>query len=71
MERVRLDLVDGRRHVLMNEKVHHAVGLEVAHADRSRSTIAVQLLHRTPRAVHVAVGLVDQVEVDVVEAEAL
>ena len=30
----------------------------------------VQLLHRAPRAVVVAVGLVDQVEVDVVEAEA-
>ena len=56
---------------LWSDQVHHAVGVEVAHADGRDPALPVQLLHRPPRAVHVAVGLVDQVQVQVVQAEPL
>jgi len=59
-ERVGLDLVDGRDHLVMEDQVHQAVGREVAHADSSHPTLSIQLLHRTPRTVVVAEGLVDE-----------
>jgi hypothetical protein len=65
------DLVDRRDHLIMHEQIHHTVGLEVADADRPHPALLVQLLHRAACAVHVAEGLVDQVEVQHVELEPL
>jgi hypothetical protein len=48
-----------------------STSVEVRHADGLGQALAVELLHRPPGAVVVAEGLMDQVEVDVVEAESL
>ena len=53
------------------DEVHEPVGVEVGHPDRLDQALAVQLLHGAPGAVVVAEGLVDEVQVEVVQAEAL
>ncbi len=70
-ERVRLDLVDRRSHLVVLDEIDEAVGVEVRDTDRPREAVGVDLLNRSPEAVIVAERLVDQVEVDVVETEAL
>ena len=70
-ERVALDLVDGRRDLVVVDQVDEPVGVEVRDADRADQAVAVQLLHRAPGAVVVAERLVDQVQVEVVEPEPL
>ena len=70
-ERVRLDLVDRRGHVVVLDEIDEPVGVEVGDTDRPGEAVGVELLHRPPEAVVVAERLVDQVEVDVVEAEPL
>ena len=60
-ERVRLDLVHGRGHVVVLDEVDEAVGVEVGDTDRPGVAIGVDLLHRPPGAVVVAEGLVDLV----------
>src|SRR3954465_5987886 len=69
MERMRLDLIDGRYDLVVLDEVHHAVGMKVAHADRADAALAVQLLHRTPRAIDVADWLMDQVEIERLELQ--
>ncbi len=61
-----IDLGDGR---VVDDQVQQPVGVEVGDADRPRQALPVGLLHRAPLAVDVAVGLVHQVQVDVVESE--
>ena len=56
VERMRLDLVDRRRDLVVDDEVHDAIGVKVADADGADAAFAVQLLHRPPRAVHVAVS---------------
>ena len=54
----------------MVDEIDEPVGIEVRNADRTpRKSLTVQFLHRAPRAVVVAERLVDEVQVDVVEAE--
>lgn len=53
----------------MLDEIDQAVRVEVRHADRPYPTLLVEVLHGAPRAVNVAVRLVDQVQVEVVEAE--
>jgi hypothetical protein len=71
VERVRLDLVDRRDDLVVVDEVDQPVGEEVRHADGLREPFAVELLHRAPLAVVVAVRLVDEVEVHVIEAQPL
>jgi hypothetical protein len=68
---VGLDLVDGRRDLVVVDEVHQPVGVEVRHPDRPDRALGVQLLHRPPGAVVVAERLVDQVQVQPVKAEPL
>jgi hypothetical protein len=70
-ERVRLDLVDGRRDVVVLDEVDEPVGVEVGDADGLDQAVAVEVLHSPPGAVVVADGLVDEVQVEVVQAKAL
>jgi hypothetical protein len=68
-EWVGLDLVDRRRDVVVVDEVDQPVGVEVGDPDRLDQPLLVQALHRAPGAVVVPEGLVDQVQVEVVEAE--
>src|SRR4051794_34411701 len=68
-ERMALDLVHRRDDLVVLDQVDEAVREEVRDADRADRPLAVERLHRPPRAVVVAEGLVDQVEVEVVEPE--
>ena len=70
-ERVGLDLVDRGRDLVVLDEVDEPVGVEVGDPDRLDQALAVQVLHGPPGAVVVAEGLVDQVQVEVVEAEPL
>ena len=51
-ERVALDLVDHRRDLVVRDEINKPVGIEVRDTDRPRESLAVQLLHRPPSAVH-------------------
>ena len=66
---VALQLVDHRLGVDIMREVEETGFLEVAHADGAHLAVFVGLLHRPPRAEHVAVGLVDEQQVDVVGLE--
>jgi hypothetical protein len=68
---VALDLVDGGCDLVVFDQVDEPVAIEVCDTDRADQTFALQVLHRAPRAVVVAERLVDQIQVDVVEAEPL
>jgi hypothetical protein len=70
MKGVYLHLVNRRRHVVEHLDVHQAVRLEVADADGAQLAGLVGRFHRTPGAVHVAIGLVDQEQVQMVELQA-
>jgi hypothetical protein len=41
VERMRLDLIDGRRQLVVQNEVHHAVGMKVTDADRPDAALAV------------------------------
>ena len=63
---VALELVHHRLDVHIVREVEETASLEIAHADGADLAVPVGLLHRPPGAEHVAVGLVDQKQVDVV-----
>jgi hypothetical protein len=69
-EGVDLHLVDRRRHLVEHHDVHQAVRVEVADADGAQLARLVGLFHRAPGSMHVAVRLVDQVQVQVVQLQA-
>lgn len=69
VEGVGLDLVDRRRDLVVVDQVHQPVGVDVRDTDGPGAAPGGQALHGPPGAVDVAVGLVDQVRVEVVEAE--
>src|SRR4051794_6635297 len=69
--RVRLDLVHRGRNLVVVDEVHQPVGVEVGDSDRPDGALAEELLHRAPGAVVVPERLVDQVQVDMLEAEPL
>src|SRR5690348_4332387 len=69
IEGVHLYLVDRRHHLVVHDEIHEPVRLEIRNADGPDPAIAHQVLHRTPRAVDVAERLVDQIQVEIVQAE--
>jgi len=71
VERMGLDLVDRGFYPRVDHKIHHAIIREVADADRANLPFPMQLLHRPPRAENIAVGLMDEVQIQVLEAQFL
>jgi len=70
MEHVRLDLVHRGRDLVVLDQVDEPIGVEVRDADRTDPAFPVEVLHRPPLAVVVAVRLVDQIQIEVVQAQA-
>ena len=68
-EGMQLHLVDHRGDPGIQAQVGQPVGVEVAHADGPDLPGLVQLLHGPPRAVVVVHGLVDQIQVQVVQPQ--
>ena len=61
VEWMRLNLVHGRHHIVMDDEVHYTVGMKVADADGLDPTLAIKFLHRAPRAKNISVRLVNEV----------
>ncbi len=57
------------RRPIVGEDVHQAVRLKIADADVTQLSGAMSVLHGAPGPVDVAKGLMDQVQVDVVELQ--
>ena len=70
-ERVSLKLVHGGLHFVVQEKVLQAFIGEARHADGPDSAFFIKPLAGSPRRIIVAVGLVQQVEVDIIQPEQL
>ena len=70
-ERVGLQLVDGGLHLIVQEKVLQAFIREARHADGPDSTFLIKPFAGPPSRIIVAVGLVQQVEVDMIQPEQL
>ena len=71
LERVDFDLIDRRRDLVMNHQVHDAIRLKVGNPDRSDFALLVQFLHRAPLTIHIAEGLMNQIQVNVIQLQAL
>ena len=65
MERMRLDLVHRRHNLVMNDEIHDPIRWEVADADGADHAFLNQLLHCPPRAVDIAIRLVNEVEIEI------
>lgn len=66
-----LDLIDRGHEFVVDDQVHQPVRLEVADADGSDPAFPVQFLHRPPGAIDIAVGLVDQIQIQVIQLQPL
>ena len=64
-------LIDGRFHFVVQEKVLQAFIGEARHADSADKPFFVKPLAGSPRRIIVAVGLVQQVEVDIIQSKQL
>jgi len=71
LEWIYFNLVYGRLDLVDSGNIHQPVWLKIANTDSAQFPATVGILHRTPRAVHVTVWLVNQVQVEVVQLQAL
>ncbi|MNI94449.1 hypothetical protein D3C73_1525520 [compost metagenome] len=67
IERVHFNLIHRRGDLIKGNKIGQSVGMEVAHANSTNFTCLLQLFHGTPCAVDIAVRLVNQIQVNIVE----
>src|ERR1051325_5455673 len=70
-ERIHFDLVDGWGHLVVQHEVHDTVRMKVGDANRPDFARAVQVLHRAPLAIHVAKWLMNEIQVHIVQLQAL
>ena len=66
---MRFELVDGGLHLIVQEKVLQALARKAGDADGAHAALAVEALGGAPGGIVVAIGLVQQVEVEIVEPE--
>src|SRR5690242_21580638 len=71
MEGIDFDLIDRRYDLVVNHQVHEAVRMKVRNADGLDRASAIRLLHRAPLAIYVAIGLMNQVQVEVFQLQPL
>ena len=71
IERMELDLIDGRNDVGIEAEVDDAVWQEIADTDRADPAFFVKLRHSSPGTVIISKRHMDEVKVEVVRAEFL
>jgi hypothetical protein len=71
IEGIALDLIHCGRGLIVQSEIHNAVGIKIADADGLERAFLAKFLHRAPRSINIAVGLVKEVEVEIVELEPL
>src|SRR5215218_9884046 len=71
MERMGFDLIHRWHHFVMHDQVHQPVGLEVANPDGSYRAFTVELFHGSPSAMHIPKGLVNQVQINLLQLQPL
>ena len=69
MERMHLALVDRGRDIVVDDEVEIAIRHEVRHPDRADDPLPVQLFEGPPRPVAIVEGLVQQIQVHVVQPQ--
>jgi len=70
LEGIYFHLIDCGFDFVKHSDVHKSVRLKVADPNGAQLTGPVSILHGTPRPVHVAIRLVDQIQIEVVEFQA-
>lgn len=55
---------------MMHDEIHHAIRLEITHADGFDPPGPIKRLHRPPSAMDIAIGLVDQVAIQILQLQA-
>ena len=68
---MRLQLVHGRLHLVVQKQVLQPLIRETRYADGADTSLLVKPLHSPPCGVVISVGLVHQVEVEIVQSEFL
>ena len=71
IENMGLDLVDRRCDVVVGDEIDEPVGMKIRHPDGAGPALTIQFLHRPPRSVVVAERLMDEIEIDVVQAQSV
>lgn len=71
MERTDFDLIDRRRDLVVDDQVNHAVSLKIRDADRSDLTLLIEFFHRSPFAIDIAVGLMDEIQIYIIQLQAI
>src|SRR4028118_2117241 len=63
------DLVDRRNYLVVNDYIHQSIGLEVANTDGSNLAFSIQFFHCSPRAIDIAVGLMNQIKIQIIQLQ--
>ena len=71
VKRVRFNLINGRNDAVVQHQIHYTVGVEVGNTDGADFTRLYCRLHCPPRAMHIAIRLVDQIQIQIIQAEFL
>ena len=70
-EWVDLDLIHHRLDLLVHAQIHQPLWRKVAHPDGPDDSLLIQALHSPPCAIVVTKRLMDQIEIDVIQAQLL
>ena len=67
MKRITLDLIYRGLYLVIYRKVHNLARIKVANADRADATLFFKPTHRSPRAVGVAIWLMDEIQIEIIK----
>ncbi|MNJ72243.1 hypothetical protein D3C77_688710 [compost metagenome] len=67
VKRINLDLIDCGGNGVKRHQIREAVGMKITDPNRADFVGSKQLFHCTPRAMNVTVGLVNQIQINVIK----
>ena len=71
MEGIDFDLIDRRSDLVMDHQIHDAVRMKIGYPDRPHFPLRIQFFHRAPFPIHIAIRLMDQEQVHIVQLQPL